>query len=213
MNQILQTSLNKKFSNFYKFKKFFRFQLFFSVFLIIFITSFIFFNKYKLYKQESYSSQILSNYNIAKLYSDLDTSDIISNENTENSYIMGIIDIPKLDIYYPIFSNYDDELLKISPCKFFGPQPGKVGNLCIAGHNYDNDKFFSKISNLTINDEIIISNNFNNKFSYFVFDIYEVKSDDLSPVYSYDKNSKQLTLITCNNLNNNRIIVRALYNT
>ncbi len=181
MNQILQTSLNKKFSNFYKFKKFFRFQLFLSIFLIIFIVSFIFFNKYKLYKQERYSSQILSNYNITKLYSDLKSSDMFSNENVEGSHIIGIIDIPKLGIYYPVFSNYD------------------------------NDKFFSKISNLNLNDEIVIYNNFNKKFSYFVFDIYEVKSDDLTPVYSYDKNSRQLTLITCNNLNNNRIIVKALY--
>ncbi len=213
MNQILQTSLNKKFSNFYKFKKFFRFQLFLSIFLIIFIVSFIFFNKYKLYEQERYSSQILSNYNITKLYSDLKSSDMFSNENVEGSHIIGIIDIPKLGIYYPVFSNYDDELLRVSPCKFYGPQPGNVGNLCIAGHNYDNDKFFSKISNLNLNDEIVIYNNFNKKFSYFVFDIYEVKSDDLSPVYSYDKNSRQLTLITCNNLNNNRIIVKALYKT
>lgn len=104
---------------------------------------------------------------------------------------------------------YSDELLKISPCKFYGPLPGKSGNLCIAGHNYDNDKFFSKISSLSVNDEIIIYDNSNNKFSYFVSDIYEVSSDDLSPVYSYDKNNKQLTLITCNNFNNNRIVVKA----
>ena len=83
------------------------------------------------------------------------------------------------------------------------------GNLCIAGHNYDNNKFFSKISTLNINDEIFIYDNSNKKFTYFVSDIYEVKSDDLSPIYSYDKNTQQLTLITCNNLNNNRIIVRA----
>lgn len=85
-----------------------------------------------------------------------------------------------------------------------------IGNLCIAGHNYDNNKFFSKIATLNINDEIFIYDNFNKKFTYLVSDIYEVKPDDLSPIYSYDKNTKQLTLITCNNLNNNRIIVKAI---
>ena len=84
------------------------------------------------------------------------------------------------------------------------------GNLCIAGHNYDNNSFFSKISILNINDEIYIYDNSNNKFTYYVSNIYEVKSDDFSPIYSYDKNSKLLTLITCNNLNNNRIIVKAI---
>lgn len=85
-----------------------------------------------------------------------------------------------------------------------------LGNLCIAGHNYDNNKFFSKIATLNINDEIFIYDNSNKKFNYLISDIYEVKSDDLSPVYSYDKSKIQVTLITCNNLNNNRIIVKAL---
>ena len=65
--------------------------------------------------------------------------------------------------YYPVFSNYNEELLKISPCRFYGPTLGKNGNLCIAGHNYDNSKFFSKISILHINDEIILYNNSNKK--------------------------------------------------
>ena len=169
-------------------------------------------NIFNLYKKEEYSSQVLNNYTITKLYSNLLSNESVDFNNSieEKNYVIGIIEIFSIHVYYPIFSSYNDELLKISPCRFYGPLPGKVGNLCIAGHNYDNDKFFSKISTLNINDEIIIYNHSNKKISYFVFDIYEVKSDDLSPVYSYDKNSKELTLITCNNFNNNRIIVKAL---
>lgn len=210
MNQILQTNLNKKNSNIKKFRKYLKIQLFFSIIFIITIIFIVIYNTFNLYKKETYSSQILSNYNITKLYQNSPINELqTSNDCSDNSYIIGIIEIPKIDIYYPIFSNYNDELLKISPCKFYGPLPGEFGNLCIAGHNYDNNKFFSKISTLDINDEIIVYNNSNIKFSYFVFDIYEVKFDDLSPIYSYDKTSKQLTLITCNNLNNNRIIVKA----
>ena len=66
------------------------------------------------------------------------------------------------------------------------------------------------MSNLNIKDRIIIYDNFDNSFVYSVSDIYEVKNNDLSPIYSYNKNSKQITLITCNNLNNARIIVKAL---
>lgn len=210
MNQILVTDLNSQKTHIKKVKKILKFQFCFSIIFIITIISLIVNNAIILYKKEKYSAQILNNYNITKLYSNSSPSQSSNySENIENSHIIGIIDIPKLNIYYPIFSTYDDELLKISPCKFYGPQPGKVGNLCIAGHNYDNNKFFSKIANLNKDDEIIIYNNSNKKFSYSVFDIYEVKSDDLSPVYSYNKNLKQLTLITCNNLNNNRIIVKA----
>ncbi len=85
-----------------------------------------------------------------------------------------------------------------------------LGNLCIAGHNYDNNSFFSKISTLNTNDEIFIYDNHNKKFTYLVYDIYEVSPNNLEPIYSYNKNVHELTLITCNNLNNNRIIVKAI---
>lgn len=212
MNQILETNLNDKKNKSYRKKTLFFLQLSFSLFFVIAISIFIFYNNFNLSRKENYSNQVLENYNIARLYANLNNNiDSASNEIDSNQIfnIIGIIEISKINLYYPVFSMYSDELLKISPCKFYGPLPGKSGNLCIAGHNYDNDKFFSKISSLSVNDEIIIYDNSNNKFSYFVSDIYEVSSDDLSPVYSYDKNNKQLTLITCNNFNNNRIVVKA----
>lgn len=211
MNQILQTNLNNhRNSNSVKFKKILKIQFHFSIILIIVITISILYNAVKIYKQEKYSEQILNNYNITKLYSNLSSNETsLSDKNVESSYVVGIIEIAKINVNYPIFSNYNDELLKISPCRFYGPLPGKNGNLCIAGHNYDNDKFFSKISTLNKNDEIIIYNSSNKKFSYYVSDVYEVNPNDLSPVYSYDTNSKWLTLITCNNFNNNRIVVKA----
>jgi len=46
-------------------------------------------------------------------------------------------------------------------------------------------------------------------YRYFVEKVYEVNNSDFSPIYDYDKNGMFLTLITCNNVNNNRIIVRA----
>lgn len=207
MNQILQTDLNYKNKSNKKLKLFLKLQLYSSIFFII-VVGFVIVNyKYKLYKQEQFSNAILNTYNITKLYSN---NTYVSDDNSQTPNVLGIIEIPKINIYYPVFSNYDEDLLKISPCRFYGPLPGKNGNLCIAGHNYDNDKFFSKIVNLSLNDEIILYNNYNKKFSYFVSNIYEVKDDDFSPIYFYDSNSKQLTLITCNNLNNNRIIVKAL---
>ena len=66
------------------------------------------------------------------------------------------------------------------------------------------------VSLLKINDEIILSDYTEKQFSYFVSDIYEVKNDDLNPIYDFDKNLKCLTLITCNNVNKNRIILRAI---
>lgn len=201
MNQILQTKLKKHLK---KIKNILKIQFYISIFLIIIISLINIFYLYNLYKKEKYADEILNTYNITKLYSNIHID--INND----SDIIGIIEIPSINIHYPLFSGCTEELLKISPCRLYGPLPGKIGNLCIAGHNYDNNKFFSKIPTLNINDEIILYNNYNKKFSYFIFDIYEVKYDDMSPIYSYDKKSRQLTLITCNNINNKRIIIKAL---
>lgn len=125
MNQILQAKLDNKKSKLTKLKKILKFQLYFSIIFGVMIIAFISYNTFHLYKQEKYSNQILSNYNITKLYSNLSSDEILnSNKSIESTYIIGIIEIPKINIYYPIFSNCNDELLKISPCKFYGPKPG-----------------------------------------------------------------------------------------
>lgn len=213
MNQILQTYLKDK-SYKSNIKKNLKIQLYFSILLIVFIIGTFIYKSIKISKQEKYSKQILENYNIIRIYSNLssintetDSSSSKNNITSDKQNILGTISIPKLNIQYPVFSNFDNELLKISPCRFFGPNFGENGNICIAGHNYDNNKFFSNIAFLTVNDEIHLSNSSNKVFYYYINKIYEVKSDDLSPIYSYDNSKKQLTLVTCNNRNNNRIIV------
>ncbi len=131
-----------------------------------------------------------------------------SAEETPNG-LFGIIEIPKINLYYPVFSQLSEELLKVSPCKFYGDTPSVDGNICIAGHNYDNSLFFSKISSLSQEDEIFIFDSKGTQYVYFVYNVYEVSETDLSPVLDYTENEKILTLVTCNNFNSNRIIVKA----
>lgn len=121
----------------------------------------------------------------------------------------GIIQIPKIDLYYPVFSHLTEELLKTSPCKFYGDTLDKNGNVCIAGHNYDNSLFFSKISTLNKKDEIFIFDKNGKQYIYTVYEEYEVAPNDLSPILNYPENEKILTLVTCNNFNSNRIVLRA----
>ena len=217
MNQILQTKSKKKIN---KLTPFLKTQFYISFFIFAIIIFYLIFSLQKLYKNESYSNSILSNYNLTRLYSNTlseesnDSNDFftITENSIDGNSIIGIIEIKSINLYYPVFSSYSDESLKISPCRFYGPEPGKTGNICILGHNYNNNKFFSKVNLLNKDDEIILYNNSQKVFSYFVENVYEVKNDDFSPIYDYDKNKKQLTLITCNNINNNRIIVRAICN-
>lgn len=213
MNQILYTGFKEDKQNSNEInknslgKKVFKIQFFLSSFVVLVVISIFSFSMFSLKKKEEISNQIINNYNISKLYSDYQSKN--ENYKAGSNNIFGIIEIPKINLYYPIFSSLDEELLKIAPCKFYGGNPDENGNLCIAGHNYDNSLFFSNIVSLSADDDIFIYDNFGNKYIYKVYDIYEVNPSDLSPIYDYDENLKQLTLITCNNLNSKRIIVRA----
>ena len=208
MNQILVTSFDNKKEK--EYKKIFKVQFVISIAIIIFAICFFIYYLYSLKTSEKFSKKIISNYNISTLYSN--TGKNKETENLAENSIFGIIEIPKIDIYYPVFSYLSEENLKVSPCKLYGSKLEDNTNICIAGHNYNNDMFFSNIDKLQNGDEIYIYNNNGFKYIYIVLEKYEVKEDDLSPIYNYNKNEKILTLITCNNLNNNRIIIKAIQN-
>ena len=102
-----------------------------------------------------------------------------------------------------------EELLKLSPCRLCGPEPNEIGNLCIAGHNYDNGKFFSNISKLSIGDKMKIYDLNNNFLEYRIYDKFEVEINNTSVLNQYTNGKKELTLITCNNKKKNRFILKA----
>ena len=60
---------------------------------------------------------------------------------------------------------------------------------------------------MKIKDIIKIKDIKNKLYEYIVYDIFETKEDDIS-VLKANKNF-ELTLLTCNNSNNKRIIVKA----
>ena len=59
-----------------------------------------------------------------------------SNGKTYDS--IGILNIPSLNIEYPILSTTNEKNLKVSLTKYWGGNPNEVGNLCVSGHNYKN---------------------------------------------------------------------------
>ena len=218
MNQILSTKSDVHFRDCprkgQKRKNWFRFQFSVSIFIVLFLVCGAAFYFYRLGQKEDFSDRLLANYNIYRLYSNPEqsaTTEQIDEERQEssNNDLFGIIEIPKIGLYYPVFSHLSEELLKVSPCKFYGTSPKDNGNICIAGHNYDNTLFFSKISSLSPNDTILLYDKEGAKYLYFLYEKYEVSASDLSPVLNYNPNEKTLTLVTCNNFNNNRIILKA----
>lgn len=190
MNQILE---NKK-DNFKKKK---RYSLLFYVSFLLTICIIIYFSwkSYSVNSISKISDATNRSYSITRLYSNTTNSNITT--SNKQATIIGTIKIPKIDISYPIFSEYSDELLKISVCKFYGPDLNKPGNLCIIGHNYNNGKFFSNLYKLTLNDVIEIYNLNSNKISYYIYEIYEIEADDLKYL---DQNTNRKKRTYFNNL-------------
>lgn len=176
--------------------------------LIIFIIYFCL-SYYNSKNSNDFSSTIIGSYDITRLYATSRPNYNIVLPNGEISDVIGIIEINELNLKYPILSNISNELLKIAPCKFYGPDVNTIGNLCIAGHNYDNNTFFSNIHKLNINSEIIITDIYDNSITYQIYDKFETSADDIASTTQSTNGKKEITLITCNNLNGNRLIIKA----
>ncbi len=124
------------------------------------------------------------------------------------------ISIPKINVNYPILQGETgseaetEELLKMSPCKFHGPQPNEVGNFCIVGHNYRNNKFFSKVEDLVVGDIIQITDLSKRTITYEVYDKHIVDPNDTRDTTQWTGGKKEVTLITCTDDSALRIIVK-----
>ena len=147
------------------------------------------------------------------------TTDNIEWRETSNGtryYAVATVDIPSIDCTYPILVSDNqedatklDELLKISPCKFWGPEPNEVGNFCIVGHNYRSNKFFSNVPDLSIGDKIEIKDLNGQTITYKIYDKYVVQPDDVSCTSQRTNGLKEVTLITCTDDSKLRVIVKA----
>ena len=117
-----------------------------SIIIIIFLAIFTFFYLRNLINKSNSSKELSKGISITRLYSNYEDYETTYNSKSEFvPFIIGIVKIDKLKLDYPILSDVSDELLEISPCRFAGPMPNEVGNLCIAGHNYIDNTFFAKI--------------------------------------------------------------------
>ena len=114
-----------------------------------------------------------------------------------------------MGISYPILSEQNESLLKISLCKYWGPSPNQVGNYCIVGHNYASGKMLGKVLGAKIGDTFTLSDINGNTVTYKVYDIYKVDPDDVRCTSQLTNGKKEVTLITCKEYGTKRLIVKA----
>lgn len=191
---------------------FFRIILFISsIGLILFSLLFILYI-YDITQINKTSKNLANSFSISYLYSNNPSYYTNSAESSDlsNPFVIGIIKIDKIKLDYPILSETSDELLKIAPCRFAGPLPNEVGNLCIAGHNYIDNTFFAKITSLKNGDEINIYGLDGSLVKYIVFNKKEIANNDFSCTSQDTSGKRIITLMTCNSIKQTRIIIQAI---
>lgn len=238
MNQILITKKLYVTPELKNKKKRYKIYFIVSIILVILLLILSIYFEYDRNKSEEVSKQILEDMNDNNIQTDIimvvlnnenveDTTsetifkDLNINKEKYETIINGYgctavaeITIPKINVNYPILKGETgskeetEALLKSSPIEFYGNGANEVGNFCVAGHNYRNDKFFSKVLTLEAQDIIEIEAD-NRKIEYEVYDKYEVFPDDDSCTDQNTNGKREVTLITCTNDSKKRVIVKA----
>lgn len=140
-------------------------------------------------------------------------------ENTKiklNGYdVIGKIEIPKINIEYPIIAIENpspDETkipLKFSIVRYWGGEVNEYGNLSIAGHNKYDGTMFGKINRLEIYDEVKLTDLAKKTISYKVCSKFVTDPNDISVLESTNEAQREVTLITCTKGNKKRLILKA----
>lgn len=127
----------------------------------------------------------------------------------EGYEVKGVIEIPKTKIQYPILSNVTKRSLEIAVGIAYGPGLNEVGNTIIYGHNYRNGLFFSDNKKLSKDDKIYITDQYGEKVTYKIYNIYETTPNDASYMERDTEGRREISLQTCTDDSSGRIIIWA----
>ena len=125
--------------------------------------------------------------------------------------VAGKIEMPSVNLRYPILDTMTNaNALDVSVCIQYGGPLNSVGNTIIIGHNYKNGLFFGSNKNMKNGDQIHITNYATGvKKTYSIYSMYQTEESDTS-FYNRDTGGKsEITLVTCQNNNKYRLVIKA----
>lgn len=166
---------------------------------------------------EKVNSKLYQNYQSENLETQQSTT---NEQNVEKEYIetefkgykvCAKLNIPIINLETYVLEEYSKQALLTSVTKFYGGEPNKVGNFCIAGHNYGPTNMFQNIKKLKVKDEIFLTDTNGNKFKYLIYDMYTVLPNETRCLSQKTDGNTELTLITCTPDSERRIIVKAIH--
>jgi sortase A len=122
-------------------------------------------------------------------------------EKTRKNYllgeIIGLIEIPRIDIRLPIIEGTTENVLKTGVGHITGtPQFGENGNSFVSGHrSWTYGKLFNRLNEIVIDDQITIKVDLQ-VYTYQVYKIEIVEPDNIE-VFNQLDGERNLTLTTC----------------
>ena len=123
--------------------------------------------------------------------------------------MMGYIEIPAINVKYPVLEKINSNTLQIAVAIFTGPGLNEIGNTVIMGHNYRNGVFFSDLHELEINDIIYITDRSKRKVKYKVYNVLNVAKNDSTYYFRDTEGRREITLETCSDTSESRVLVLA----
>lgn len=121
----------------------------------------------------------------------------------------GYIQIPRTGIRVPIVESVSTKALNIAIGKLMGPELNEPGNVVLMGHNFRNRTLFSKNANIRVGDKIYITDYTGHKLTYTVYNTYITDPDDSGYFTRNTDGNIEISLSSCTNDNENRIIIWA----
>lgn len=159
---------------------------------------------YVSYIGEKNNKEMMSNFEWNNVLNNEDVVDIAESDkddadkNLFQSNVIAIVNVPDVDIRYPVVEGTTADILKKSLGHFEGTAlPGEVGNFCVAGHrNSSYARYFNRLDEVNIGDEIIVETR-TNKYTYIVTKTFKIHENQTEVLDQTD--DKKITLITCTN--------------
>ena len=122
--------------------------------------------------------------------------------------VLGKLVIEKVNINKNILSTSNDDSLKISAVKLYGPNINKVGNFCICGHNWKG--MLKRALELKVGDTFyLIDKETLNRVDYKIYNIYSCMPREVDCLRQNTNGKKEVTIITCNPGGVTRFIIKA----
>lgn len=124
--------------------------------------------------------------------------------------VVGTIQIPSIDLKYPILEKVTKKSLETSVALLYTSSGlNEVGNSVIIGHNYRNGTMFSNVKKLEKGAIIYITDISGRKVKYSVYNIFTTSGSDGEYITRNTNGKREISLSTCTDDSKARTIVLA----